>query len=325
MQGQTATAIASPNIAFVKYWGDRDPRLHIPANGSISMNLDGLSTHTQVTFDASFRHDQLILDGKPATGAPLLRVSEFLERVRRLAGWYWNARVVSTNNFPTAAGIASSASAFAALALAASAAIGLQLSERDLSRLARLGSGSACRSVPSGFVEWQPGRDDFDSYGFSIAPPDHWDLADCIAIVSRGQKSVGSAEGHMLAETSPLQKARIADTPLRLKLCRQAISERDFDILANVTELDCQLMHAVMITSTPPLLYWQPVTQLLARTIQSWRKNGQPVCYTIDAGPNVHVLCPSSHITQVTDQLMQIPGVSKVLVARPGGPARLEK
>jgi diphosphomevalonate decarboxylase len=325
MQGQTATAIANPNIAFIKYWGDRDSRLHIPANGSISMNLEGLSTHTQVTFDASFRHDQLILDGRNTTGAPLRRVSDFLDRVRRLAGWYWNARVVTTNNFPIAAGLASSASAFSALALAASAAMGLQLSERDLSRLARLGSGSACRSVPGGFVEWQPGRDDFDSYAFSIAPASHWDLADCIAIVNRGQKVIGSTEGHMLAETSPLQNPRISDTPLRLQLCRQAISQRDFDILANVTELDCQLMHAVMITSTPPLLYWQPATQLLARTVQAWRKAGQPVCYTTDAGPNVHVLCPSSYITEMTDQLMQVPGVSKVLVARPGGPARLEK
>jgi diphosphomevalonate decarboxylase len=323
MEGQTATAIACPNIAFIKYWGDRDARLHIPANGSISMNLDGLSTRTQVTFDASFRHDQLILNSQPLTGVPLQRVSAFLDRVRRLAGWHWNARVVSTNSFPTAAGIASSASAFAALTLAATAAMGLQLSERDLSRLARLGSGSACRSIPGGFSEWQAGHDDYDSYAFSIASHDHWDLVDCIAIVSRGQKSVGSAEGHILASTSPLQSARVADTPLRLQLCRQAINECDFDILANVTELDCQLMHAVMITSTPPLLYWQPVTHLLTRTVQSWRKNGQPVCYTIDAGPNVHVLCHASYLTKVTDQLMQVPGVSKVLVARPGGPARL--
>jgi diphosphomevalonate decarboxylase len=323
MEGQTATAIACPNIAFIKYWGDRDSRLHIPANGSISMNLDGLSTRTQVTFDASFRHDQLILNGQPLAGEPLQRVSNFLDRVRRQAGWYWNARVISTNNFPTAAGIASSASAFAALALAATAAMGLQLSERDLSRLARLGSGSACRSVPGGFVEWQPGHDDYDSYGFSIAPVEHWDLADCIAIVSRGQKSVGSAEGHILANTSPLQSARVADTQLRLQLCRRAISECDFESLANVTELDCQLMHAVMITSTPPLLYWQPITHTLARMVQTWRKNGQPVCYTVDAGPNVHVLCSASHITKVTDQLMQVPGVNKVLVARPGGVARL--
>lgn len=323
MEGHTATAIACPNIAFIKYWGDQDERQHIPANSSISMNLDGLHTRTQVTFDAAFRHDQLILNGQPITGAPLLRVSGFLDRVRRLAGWHWNARVLSTSNFPIAAGIASSASAFAALALAATAAMGLQLSERDLSRLARLGSGSACRSVPGGYVEWQSGRDDYDSFAFTIASSDHWDLADCVAIVSHGQKSVGSAEGHTLANTSPLQLARVADTPLRLQLCRRAISERDFDILANVTELDCQLMHAVMITSTPPLLYWQPITHQLARLVQSWRKNGQPVCYTIDAGPNVHVLCPASYVSKVTDQLMQVSGVIKVLVARPGGPARL--
>ncbi len=144
-------------------------------------------------------------------------------------------------------------------------------------------------------MEWQPGRDDFDLMGF----PSHrltigiWQIVSPSSAV--GKNRSGPLEGHMLAETSPLQKARIADTPLRLQLCRQAINERDFDILANVTELDCQLMHAVMITSTPPLLYWQPATQLLARTIQSWRKSGQPVCYTIDAGPNVHVLCPALH------------------------------
>lgn len=323
MEGLSATATACPNIAFIKYWGDRDARLHIPANGSISMNLEGLHTRTQVTFDASFQQDQLNLDGQPVTGAPLKRVRNFLDRVRLLADVPWHARVDSTNNFPIGAGIASSASAFAALALASTTALGLHLNERQLSCLARLGSGSACRSVPVGFVEWLPGQEDSNSYAFTIAPPEHWDLTDCIALVSPEHKSVGSTEGHTLANTSPLQPSRVEDAPHRLELCRLAIRERDFNILANVTELDCQLMHAVMITSKPPLRYWLQVTQQLTQIVQTWRKNGQPVCYTIDAGPNVHVICPASHTKMVIDQLLQVPGVLQVLVAHPGGAVRL--
>jgi diphosphomevalonate decarboxylase len=324
MQVRTATALACSNIAFVKYWGNRNDRLNIPANGSISMNLDGLYTRTQVVFDPALTEDQLVLNGEPVNGSGLQRVSVILERVRRLSNQVIFARVDSTNNFPTAVGIASSASAFAALSLAASAALGLRLSERDLSRLARLSSGSACRSIPGGFVEWQAGHDDHDSYAFSIASAEHWDLADCIAIVSLQQKATSSSEGHTLANTSPLQAARIADTPLRLTLCRRAIHERDFETLASVTELDCQLMHTVMMTSTPPLLYWMSATQEITRAVQSWRRGGIPVCYTVDAGPNVHVICPVSHASNVMAMLVQIPGVLKVLVAHPGGPARLE-
>ena len=180
--------------------------------------------------------------------------------MRRLAGTSTFAEVVSSNNFPTGAGIASSASAFAALSLAAVAASGLVLSERDLSRLARLGSGSACRSIPGGFVEWQSGESDEDSYAFSIAPADHWALVDCIALVSHKHKPTGSSEGHLLAESSPLQAARLEQAPGHLDNCRRAISGKDFDLLAEVIELDSNLMHAVIMTTSPPVLYWQPAT-----------------------------------------------------------------
>ena len=235
----TATAIALPNIALIKYWGDREPRLRLPANGSISMNLAGLYTRTSVIFDPAFQADALTLNGYPLKGQALNRVSGLLAQVRRLAGFHEYAQVTSENNFPTGAGIASSASAFAALALAAAAAAGLSLDEQQLSRLARTGSGSACRSVPGGFVEWQVGVSDEDSYAFSIAAPEHWALADCIALISQEHKDVSSREGHVLADTSPLQPARLADTPRRLSLCRQALLERDFALLADVAEMDC--------------------------------------------------------------------------------------
>jgi diphosphomevalonate decarboxylase len=320
----TATALAHPNIAFIKYWGDLDPCLHIPANGSLSMNLAGLETRTRVAFDPSLRGDQLTVNGQAMGGEGLERVSELLDRVRKLAGITYYATVESANNFPMGAGIASSASAFAALTLAATTAAGLSLSEKELSRLARTGSGSACRSIPGGFVEWQAGKSNAESYAFSIAPPEHWDLVDCIVIVSQAQKPVSSSEGHTLALTSPLQAARVADAPRRLELCRRAICERDFNTFANIVELDSNLMHAVMITSTPSLLYWQPATLSIMQTVQELRKAGLPVCYTIDAGPNVHVLCPASSVPEVTTCLHQVSGVAQVLTAHPGGPAHLE-
>ncbi|MBN1666258.1 MAG: diphosphomevalonate decarboxylase [Anaerolineales bacterium] len=323
MNSLSATAIAHPNIAFIKYWGNCSPEERIPANGSLSMNLAGLETRTSVTFDAFLSCDELSLNGQPAAGAALGRVSEFLNRVRQMAGIKHFARVESSNNFPMGAGIASSASAFAALALAASRATGLDLDEAALSRLARTGSGSACRSVPGGFVEWLADGCDPDSGAVSIAPPEHWDLVDCIAIISQEHKPTGSTEGHALAYTSPLQAARVAGAPERLAQCRQAILERDFEAFAEVTELDCNLMHAVMLTSSPRLIYWQPATLTVMAAVARWRAAGTPVCYTIDAGPNVHVICPAKYASQVARQLGALPGVQQVLSAPPGGPARL--
>jgi len=317
------TAEAKPNVALIKYWGNLDENLRLPANGSISMNLDGLYTRTQVAFDAGFKDDSLELNGAETFGPGLERVSAFLDHVRRLSGLTQKARVVSENNFPIGTGIASSASAFASLALAASQAAGLDLGERELSRLARLGSGSASRSVPGGYVEWLVGDTDEESYAYSIAPGDHWRLADCVAIVSQVHKPTGSSEGHPLAQTSPLQAARVADTPRRLALCRQAILERDFDALAELVELDSNLMHAVMTTSNPPLFYWQPETLAIMHAVQEWRLAGLPVFYTIDAGPNVHVICPADRVEEAADRLQTIPGVTGILTATTGGPARL--
>jgi diphosphomevalonate decarboxylase len=320
--GRTATAFANANIALIKYWGNRDHSLRIPSTGSISMNLDGLFSRTRVTFDPDAAADQLILGGEIAQAAALQRTSALLDRVRELSGVHFHARVESENNFPTGTGIASSASGFAALALAASRAASLELDEPALARLARSASGSACRSVPDGFVEWQASDNDRDSYAFSLAPARHWDLVDCIAVISQTHKSISSQEGHLLADSSPLQSARVADAPRRLAICRQAILQRDFDALAQIVELDSNMMHAVIMTSTPPLLYWLPATVQVMYSVIAWRKSGLPVCYTIDAGPNVHVLCPSGYAHEITDRLIQTEGVLRVLTAHPGGPAR---
>ncbi len=318
-----ATAIAHPNIAFIKYWGNRDDTLRLPSNGSISMNLGGLETRTFVQFDDILTADELTINKELATRPALERVSHVLETVRRMAGSRVFARVESESNFPASAGIASSASAFAALSLAAVKAAGIDLSEADLSRLARRGSGSACRSVPGGFVEWAAGSNDADSFAATIAPPAHWALSDCIAIISTEPKSTGSSQGNALAGSSPLQAARVVDTPRRLEICRKAIQERDFDALAAIVELDSNLLHAVMMTSSPALFYWQPATLAVMQFVRAERAKGMPVCYSIDAGPNVHVITLQDEAGRAADLLQGLEGVRDVLVASVGGPARL--
>ncbi len=320
---QAATAQAHPNIAFIKYWGNRDDGLRLPANGSISMNLDGLTTRTTVSFQPSLPFDELIINGREVTGPAAERVTALLDLVRERAGLRMQAEVVSENNFPSGAGIASSASAFAALALAASAAAGLSLAEPELSRLARRGSGSACRSVPGGYVEWSMGTCEADSCAASLAGPEHWALTDCIAVISESHKPIGSTQGHALAATSPLQAARVADAPRRLEICRRAVLDCDFDALAAITEQDSDMMHAVMMTSTPGLYYWLPATLAAMERVRTLRRKGLPACYTVDAGPNIHAICPSEHAREVEAELRKVAGVKDVLTAGVGGAAQL--
>jgi len=325
MPTRVATAVSCANIAFVKYWGNRDEKLRLPANPSLSMNLAGLETETTVEFNEGWERDEVIIGGEPQSGPPRERVSAHLDVIRARAGMALCARVESRNNFPTGTGIASSASAFAALSLAAVAAAGLHLTEPELSALARRGSGSAARSIPGGFVEWamgQEGQPD-TSFAFRIAPHDHWDLRDVIAVVSQKHKSVGSTSGHALAMTSPLQAARVASVPERLARTREALLARDFGHFADLVEVDSNLMHAVMMTSAPPLLYWEPITIAIMKSVRRWRSEGLAVCYTIDAGPNVHCLCPAEAAAEVERRLREILDVKRVLVAAPGGPARL--
>jgi diphosphomevalonate decarboxylase len=323
MQTRCATAVSCPNIAFIKYWGNRDDTLRLPANGSISMNLDGLETRTSVGFLPGLLRDEFTLQGIPQTSEPLFRVSGHLDLLRSRAGASWKARVDSRNNFPAGAGIASSASGFAALTVAAAAALGLDLSTRELSVLARRGSGSASRSIPDGFVEWYAADADEDSFAESIAPPSHWPLVDLIAVVDAAPKKVGSAEGNTLARTSPLQAARIADAPRRLEICRRAIRERDFSALAGILEEDARRMLDVMRTSTPALEYCAPATLELMRSIPVWRAEGLPAAYTVDAGPNVHCLCPEEFADSVEGRLRQFPGVQQILRGRAGAGARV--
>ncbi len=317
-----ATACAHPNIALVKYWGKRDTSLNLPAAGSLSVTLEGLSTTTTVAFDAGLDEDLVVLDGtRLDDGRPRQRITAFLDLVRRAADLDLAARVESQNDFPTAAGLASSASGFAALAVAATEAAGLDWSPARLSALARRGSGSAARSIFGGFVEMNPGTapDGSDAHAHPVAAADHWDLECVVAITARGEKSVGSTRGMLQTqETSPLFEPWRATVDADIADARAAIEDRDFEQLAVIAERSCFRMHATALGADPAILYWNATTVRLIHRIRQARADGLPCFLTIDAGPHVKVFCPASHSGDVHQLLESTAGVDDTLTARPG-------
>jgi len=318
------TALAGANIAFIKYWGNRPGADNLPLNPSISMTLSACVTTTMVALlDESASRDEIRLDGAPPGEKSARRIGLFLDRVRRIAGRKESARVTSQNSFPTDCGIASSASGFAALAVAASAAYGIRADAAELSRIARLGSGSAARSVPGGFVELHPGTTHEESFAEPIAPETHWpELCDLIALVSREEKTVSSAEGHRIAHTSEAFTGRLAAIPDRAGRVRQGILRRDLALLGEAAEEDALSMHAVMLTSTPPLIYWTAGTLEAIRAVYGLRKRGIEAYFTIDAGPNVHVLTLKRDAARVADEIARELGC-EVLTDHAGPGARI--
>lgn len=320
----TASAIAGSNIAFVKYWGNLDHNLRIPMNGSISMTLDNASTRTTVTFSDDYAQDLLILNGDTAGEAATRRASNHVSLLRALAGRRQHARIVSRNSFPTGAGIASSASGFAALTVAAAGALGLDLDRQTLSRLARRGSGSASRSIDGGFVEWLQGHDDLSSYALELAPADHWDLVDLIAIIATDHKKTGSTGGHALAATSPFFQARLGELATTLPETKDALLHKDLPRFGELIEAEAISLHVMAMSSTPSVLYWQPGSLEVVHALQAWRRTGEAIGYfTFDAGPNVHVITERQHAPAVLERLRAIPAVLEVIECGVGGPATL--
>lgn len=317
-QEKRATAEARANIALTKYWGNANARLRIPANDSISLTLDRARTLTTVSFRPDLKQDEVEVDGRFFSGPGRERVVRHLDLFRDLAGTSWRARVASWNNFPTAAGIASSASGYAALTLACAAALELNLSPQDLSRLARRGSGSAARSIFGGFVLLHSGASDEEAFAQPLYSPDWWEICDLVVILSRAEKGVSSSAGHRLARTSPLHPARVAHVAELNRRLLTALAERNFTALGEVAEQDALLMHAVMMTSRPSLLYWLPATVAMMRRVYRWRERGLPAYFTIDAGPNVHVLTLPEYVEDLLTDLRADPAVEEVLVCRPG-------
>lgn len=321
-----ATAIAPANIAFIKYWGKADPVTRVPQNNSISMNLSELHTTTTVEFDASFTEDSItFLDEGVVKKAEILKITNALDRIRVYSGVTLHAKVVTRNNFPKATGIASSASGFAALIVASLAALGKDTSNKnELSRLARLFSGTACRSIPDGFVEWEQGHNHESSYAVQIFPPDWWDIRDVVAIVTEEMKAVGSTEGHAIADTSLLYKARLSSVDAKIHAIKDAMQRKDFSVFGRILEEDSFNMHAVALTSSTPLVYWEPQTITIIKAVFALRAAGKAQGYvTIDAGPTVHVICESKDEENIVRVLQKISGVLRVVENKPARGARL--
>jgi diphosphomevalonate decarboxylase len=307
---------ARSNIALVKYWGKANSEINTPAVGSISITLDGLWTDTEVRFDSSLTEDRLELNGAERSDQ-LERVSRCLDLVRKLAGTDTKAEVWSNNNFPTGAGLASSASGFAALVGAATAALDLDCPSRELSILARRGSGSAARSVFGGFVEMYKGieGDGSDSFAEPLAEAGHWPLKVLVAITAKGEKAVGSGPGMSLsAETSPYYKEWVSAHPADLDVARRAIAARDFESLVDVSEWSCLKMHAAAMSTVPPLVYWNGATVDCLNRVRELRSDGVPVFFTIDAGPQVKAVCLPGAEADVRAGLEAVNGVREVIV-----------
>jgi diphosphomevalonate decarboxylase len=320
-----ATAQAQPNIALVKYWGKRDVPLNLPAVGSLSITLDTLWTRTRVRFDASLTADRVRLNGK-SDDKEARRVSECLDLLRSRAGTSLHAEVDSENNFPTGAGLASSASGFAALVVAAAKALDLDLPAAELSALARRGSGSAARSIFGGFVEWSRGErsDGSDSIAKPILAADIWPLAVVVAVTSTAQKSVGSTEGmNRTRDTSPYYDAWVNTAEADLAEARTAVLAKDFDKLAAVAEYSCLKMHALALAARPGLLYWNGATVEAMHAVRRLRAEGVPVFFTVDAGPQVKAVCLPEAAARVRDVLATVPGVLRLHETGLGGGARL--
>ncbi len=320
MKKRTARATARANIALAKYWGKSDVALNLPAVPSISLTLDGLITTTTVTFDESLDADVLELDGRPASSKETARATELLDRVRTSMKTPSFARVVSANRFPTAAGLASSASGFAAMAGAAVHAAGLSWSDAKLSALARWSSASAGRSIFGGFSKLPAGKPgDAKLAAKPLFGEDHWDVRIVVAEAAKGPKKVGSTEGMERSRTtSPLYDAWVNGAPAITATIEKALKRKDLDTLGAAMEQSTFAFHACAMSASPSILYWQPTTLAALRTVEALREKGTSAWATMDAGPHVKVLCHAHDAAKVRRALAKTDGVLATMVCKPG-------
>lgn len=313
------TARSCANIALVKYWGKRDAAQNLPAAGSLSLTLDALVTETRVAFDPSLARDELWLDGAPVAEPVRAKTSQWLDLVRARAGLGHRARIDSVNRFPTASGLASSASGFAALAVAASGAAGLALPARELSILARRGSGSAARSIFGGFVRMHAGvaADGSDSFAEPLAGAALPQARMVIAVVGAGAVKEHSSRDAMdhTAETSPYYQAWLELVPRDLEAAERAIRGGELAALGALAEGNALAMHASAIAARPGILYWQPATLALLAKVRELRRAGAPAWATMDAGPHVKVLTDAAHAQALAAELATVEGCSRALVS----------
>lgn len=325
-----ATATAHPNIALVKYWGKRNEKLILPHQSSLSVTLGPLQVTTTVEFTTlTTGPDVIEINGKSAEGTERTRVVELLSLVRKEAGpkaKLGGAIMISRGDFPASAGLASSAAAFAALAVAARAAAGFKRNTRAESILARRGSGSASRSIEGGFVRWNRGKrpDGADSFGEQLFAAEHWpELRMLVGMVSREEKEVKSRDGmRSTVETSPYYRAWAKDAEREVKEIVKFVKRRDLQAVGEIAERNAWRMHATAFAANPPLCYMKPATLAVIEACRHARAQGVGVWFTLDAGPNP-VLLTSRGDEHKAAELIRSHGADEVVHCVPGGDARV--
>jgi diphosphomevalonate decarboxylase len=293
---------------------------------SVSVTLSGLRTRTSVRFDAALAGDDVMLDGAAATPGPRARVVELLDRVRAASNDRRRAYVRSRNDFPTASGLASSASGFAALALASVRAAGLDWSVERVSDLARRSSASAGRSLFGGFVELDAGRlgapADTVLSARPVAPADHLPLVVLVCVATEAPKDVGSSDGmRVTMARSPYAQAWLEQAPRLHARLRDALVARDFATVGELAEASCFAMHASAIAAG--VTYWNGATLAAIAAIRALRAGGVAVFASIDAGPHVKALTHATDVARARAALQSVPGITRILDARPGEGAHL--
>lgn len=313
-------ARAYTNIALIKYWGKKNEELILPMNNSLSLTLDAFYTETEVIFSDSYMVDEFYLDGTLQDEKATKKVSQFLDLFRKEAGLSLKASVISQNFVPTAAGLASSASGLAALAGACNTALKLGLDDLSLSRFARRGSGSACRSIFGGFVEWEKGHDDLSSYAKPV-PSDSFedDLAMVFVLINDQKKEVSSRNGmRRTVETSSFYQGWLDSVEGDLYQLKQAIKTKDFQLLGETMERNGLKMHGTTLAAQPPFTYWSPDSLKAMDAVRQLRKQGIPCYFTMDAGPNVKVLVENSHLSEVQETFIKLFSKEQVITAHAG-------
>lgn len=317
---------AHTNIALIKYWGKENENVIIPMNNSLSLTLDAFYTETNVTFNENLTTDELYLDNQIQDFDSLLKVKTVLDLVRKKAGIKTKARVDSFNYVPTAAGLASSASGLAALAGSASLAAGLNLSQKELSTLARRGSGSACRSIYGGFAEWQKGHSHETSFAVPVDEA-NWDIGMLFIIVNDKQKDVSSRDGmSRTVKTSPFYQGWLDSLGQDLSAMKEAIAKQDSHKVGEIAERNALKMHATTLGATPPFTYWSPESMRAMDAVRKLRKQGYSAHFTMDAGPNVKIICKQSELEEIKAHLLNDFTESQLISAKPGpGLQKIEK
>ncbi|HAQ5837263.1 TPA: diphosphomevalonate decarboxylase [Enterococcus faecium] len=313
-------ARAYTNIALIKYWGKKNEELILPMNNSLSLTLDAFYTETEVIFSDSYMVDEFYLDGTLQDEKATKKVSQFLDLFRKEAGLSLKASVISQNFVPTAAGLASSASGLAALAGACNTALKLGLDDLSLSRFSRRGSGSACRSIFGGFVEWEKGHDDLSSYAKPV-PSDSFedDLAMVFVLINDQKKEVSSRNGmRRTVETSSFYQGWLDSVEGDLYQLKQAIKTKDFQLLGETMERNGLKMHGTTLAAQPPFTYWSPDSLKAMDAVRQLRKQGIPCYFTMDAGPNVKVLVENSHLSEVQETFTKLFSKEQVITAHAG-------